>query len=83
MAIVLMPGFTLDADLRSDVIGDLAPFGPIGFSMGGYLARAIQGSALEYVKRLVPIATSARGDTEVQAQRKAAVTEVDRQRSVA
>lgn len=48
-----------------------------GFSMGGYVARAIQRRAPERVRRLVLIATSARGDSEVQARRKAAVAGAD------
>ena len=45
----------------------------VGFSMGGYVAREIVRQAPERVKALVLIATSARGDTEVQRQRKEAV----------
>jgi pimeloyl-ACP methyl ester carboxylesterase len=41
--------------------------------MGGYVAREIVRQAPERVKALVLIATSARGDTEVQRQRKEAV----------
>ena len=106
MAVVLVPGFMLDADLWSDILDDLEPFGPvihvdtshapsiedmaaatlqkaperfdlIGFSMGGYVARAIYRLAQERVRRLVLIATSARGDTEIQAKRKAAVAAAD------
>lgn len=102
MAIVLIPGFMLDADLWSDISHDLEPFGPIihadpahagsieemaaqtlaaapgavtiiGFSMGGYVAREVQRKAPERVSKLVLIATSARGDGTVQAQRKATV----------
>ncbi|MFK0382721.1 alpha/beta fold hydrolase [Agrobacterium sp. NPDC090273] len=45
----------------------------VGFSMGGYVAREIVRQAPERVSALVLIATSARGDTEVQRQRKASV----------
>lgn len=45
----------------------------LGFSMGGYVAREIVRQAPERVKALILIATSARGDTEVQAKRKAAL----------
>ena len=44
----------------------------IGFSMGGYVAREIARLAPKRVRALVLVATSARGDTEVQKQRKAA-----------
>lgn len=46
----------------------------IGFSMGGYVAREIVRQAPERVSALILIATSARGDNEVQVQRKAALT---------
>ena len=42
----------------------------IGFSMGGYVARQIVRLAPERVSRLVLIATSSRGDSELQARRK-------------
>ncbi len=106
VAIILVPGFMLDADLWSDVIQDLAPFGPIihadpmgalsiedmaektlalapdkfavvGFSMGGYVAREIQRRAPQKVSKLVLIATSARGDSDLQARRKAAIVDAD------
>ena len=104
MAIILVPGFMLDADLWSDIVGDLEPFGPvihaepigaasieeiaervldkapeafvvIGFSMGGYVAREIQRRAPQKVSKLVLIATSARGDSNLQSQRKAAIAD--------
>ena len=49
-----------------------ASFALIGFSMGGYVAREIVRIAPDRVTALVLIATSARGDTDVQARRKAA-----------
>ena len=49
-----------------------ASFAVIGFSMGGYVAREIARIAPGRVTALVLVATSARGDTEVQARRKAA-----------
>ncbi|RDL46478.1 Pimeloyl-[acyl-carrier protein] methyl ester esterase [Ensifer sp. M14] len=45
----------------------------VGFSMGGYVAREIVRQAPERVTALVLIATSARGDSEIQVQRKAAI----------
>ncbi|MDO5895586.1 alpha/beta fold hydrolase [Agrobacterium sp. Azo12] len=61
-------------DMASRVLAQ-APetFVLVGFSMGGYVAREIVRQAPERVKALVLIATSARGDTEVQRQRKEAV----------
>ncbi|OHV77092.1 alpha/beta fold hydrolase [Rhizobium sp. LCM 4573] len=102
MAMVLVPGFMLDADLWRDMEPQLARFGPIGhadltrdgtfikmaeralagapptfvlvgFSMGGYVAREIVRQAADRVSALILIATSARGDNEVQAKRKAAI----------
>jgi pimeloyl-ACP methyl ester carboxylesterase len=102
MAMILVPGFMLDADLWRDVEPGLSPFGPIshadlsrdatlqdmaervlsdapptfillGFSMGGYVAREIVRQAPERVTALVLVATSARGDSDVQAQRKSAI----------
>ncbi|SMO94653.1 alpha/beta fold hydrolase [Paracoccus laeviglucosivorans] len=106
MGIILVPGFMLDADLWSDVIHDLATFGPIihadpmgalsiedmaektlavapntfavvGFSMGGYVAREIQRIAPQRVSKLVLLATSARGDSDLQARRKVAIADAD------
>jgi len=45
----------------------------IGFSMGGYVAREAARRAPQRVQALVLIATSSRGDSDVQARRKAAV----------
>jgi pimeloyl-ACP methyl ester carboxylesterase len=45
----------------------------LGFSMGGYVAREILRQAPDRVTALVLIATSARGDSDVQARRKAAI----------
>lgn len=102
VAVLLVPGFMLDADLWRDVEGGLEAFGPIlhadttrdgsiadmarraladapasfiliGFSMGGYVAREIVRQAPDRVSALILIATSARGDTDVQLQRKAAL----------
>jgi pimeloyl-ACP methyl ester carboxylesterase len=103
MAMLLVPGFMLDADLWRDMEPELARFGPIkhadlsqdgtlkdmalcaladappkfvlvGFSMGGYVAREIVRQAPDRVTALVLIATSARGDSDVQALRKAAIS---------
>lgn len=59
-------------DMASRVAAD-APerFALIGFSMGGYVARAVARLAPERVRALVLIATSARADTRAQAARKA------------
>jgi len=46
------------------------PFDVIGFSMGGYVAREIARLAPDRVRQLVLIATSSRGDSELQARRK-------------
>lgn len=46
----------------------------VGYSMGGYVAREIVRQAPERVSALILIATSARGDTEQQRQRKSAIT---------
>lgn len=45
----------------------------VGFSMGGYVAREIVRQAGGRVTALVLIATSARGDSNVELQRKAAI----------
>ncbi len=45
----------------------------VGFSMGGYVAREVIRLAPTRVAGLILIATSSRGDTEIQAQRKATV----------
>lgn len=47
-------------------------FALIGFSMGGYVAREMVRTAPDRVTHLLLIATSARGDREVQAQRERA-----------
>jgi pimeloyl-ACP methyl ester carboxylesterase len=102
MAMILVPGFMLDADLWRDVEPGLTRIGPIshadlsqdetlqdmarrvlaeapsefvllGFSMGGYVAREIVRQAPERVSALILVATSARGDSDVQQQRKAAI----------
>ena len=46
-------------------------FDVIGFSMGGYVAREIARIAPDRVQQLVLMATSSRGDTALQARRKA------------
>lgn len=71
------------ADLRHDtsvesmaqrVLATAPPtFLLVGFSMGGYVARAIARQAPERVRALVLIATSTRGDTPALQQRKGAV----------
>ncbi|WP_065372999.1 alpha/beta fold hydrolase [Ensifer adhaerens] len=102
MAMLLIPGFMLDADLWRHVVPALGEFGPatyadlsqdssisamarralgeapskfvlVGFSMGGYVAREIVRQAAERVTALVLIATSARGDSDVELQRKKAI----------
>jgi pimeloyl-ACP methyl ester carboxylesterase len=50
-----------------------AQFLLIGFSMGGYVAREAARRAPRRVRAMVLIATSSRGDTEIQARRKATV----------
>jgi len=54
-----------------------ARFGVIGFSMGGYVAREMARGAPDRVSRLVLIATSARGDSELQARRRAVASTAD------
>lgn len=81
---VLHGDLTRDAgiDAMAHRVAEMAPerFALIGFSMGGYVARAIARMAPERVRALVLIATSARADTPVQARRKAAaVANVRRQ----
>ncbi|MEB2842935.1 alpha/beta fold hydrolase [Rhizobiales bacterium RZME27] len=70
---VATEGDTL-AEMAQAILKD-APqtFVLIGFSMGGYIAREILRQAPERVEALVLIATSARGDSEVQARRKQAL----------
>ncbi|MGO4623083.1 alpha/beta fold hydrolase [Ensifer sp. 2YAB10] len=46
----------------------------VGFSMGGYVAREIVRQAAGRVSALVLVATSARGDSNVEFQRKAAIS---------
>lgn len=71
------------ADLRHDTsvesmaqrVLESAPptFLLVGFSMGGYVARAIARQAPERVRALVLIATSSRGDTATLQKRKGAI----------
>lgn len=61
------------AEMASHVLDLAQPtFDLVGFSMGGYVARAMARMAPERVKSLVLIATSARPDTPEQAERKTA-----------
>ncbi|MTH61597.1 alpha/beta fold hydrolase [Paracoccus litorisediminis] len=66
------------ADMARNTLG-MAParFALIGFSMGGYVAREMVYLAQDRVTHLVLIATSARGDDQVQQRRKAAVAGAD------
>jgi pimeloyl-ACP methyl ester carboxylesterase len=76
-------GPIVHADLRHDTsvesmarrVLETAPpsFLLVGFSMGGYVARAIARQAPERVRALVLIATSTRGDTATLQRRKGAV----------
>lgn len=104
MALLLIPGFMLDADLWRGIEPALAQWGEVthavasegetlaemaqailknapprfvlvGFSMGGYVAREILRQDPQRVEALILIATSARGDSEIQAKRKQALTE--------
>ncbi len=52
-------------------------FSLIGFSMGGYVAREIVRMAPERVSSLVLIATSSRGDIELQAHRRSQIANTD------
>ncbi|MDE1992503.1 MAG: alpha/beta hydrolase [Rhizobiaceae bacterium] len=62
------------ANMAQRAILDTPPkFILIGFSMGGYVAREIVRQAPERVSALIQIATSARGDSEIQEQRKATI----------
>ncbi|MDO1585413.1 alpha/beta fold hydrolase [Rhizobium oryzicola] len=103
MALLMIPGYMLDAELWLEVEPALAHYGPIvhadlaqdnsitamarraiasapsefiliGFSMGGYVAREIARQVPERVKGLILIATSARGDSDIQVNRRAPVT---------
>lgn len=62
---------TID-EMAQDVLAS-APerFVLIGFSMGGYVARAVARKAPDRVQALILIATSGRADTPVEADRKA------------
>lgn len=73
----------VNADLSTDSsIEDMArralvdapeTFTLAGFSMGGYVAREIVRQSPDRVRALILIATSARGDTDLQRQRKASL----------
>ncbi|MDB5456561.1 MAG: alpha/beta hydrolase [Caulobacter sp.] len=71
----LSRGDTIEA--MAERILDAAPprFALIGFSMGGYVARAMVRQAPDRVAALILIATSARGDSAVQAARQAAAVD--------
>ncbi|MGT2487764.1 alpha/beta fold hydrolase [Methylobacterium oryzae CBMB20] len=61
------------ADMARRVAAEApARFGLIGFSMGGYVARAVARLVPDRVEALVLVATSSRADTPAQARRKAA-----------
>lgn len=61
------------AEMARQALSDApASFIAIGFSMGGYVAREIVRMAPDRVAALVLIATSARGDSAIQARRKTA-----------
>lgn len=64
---------SIDDMARRALDGAPASFVLIGFSMGGYVARQIARVQPDRVSALILIATSARGDTGVQSQRKAAL----------
>lgn len=66
-------GATLEEMARHALADAPATFILVGFSMGGYVAREIVRQAPDRVTALILIATSARGDSEVQAKRKAAM----------
>lgn len=76
-------GPTIHADMSQDkTISEMADralssvssqFVLVGFSMGGYIAREIVRQAPDRVSALILIATSARGDSGLQLQRKAAI----------
>ena len=58
------------------ILADAPPrFALIGFSMGGYVAREILRLAPDRVEALILVASSARGDTAVQAARQAAAVD--------
>ncbi|HEV7320170.1 MAG TPA: alpha/beta hydrolase [Ensifer sp.] len=62
------------AAMARRALADAPPsFVLVGFSMGGYVAREIVRQAADRVSALILIATSARGDSDVQRQRKAAI----------
>ena len=68
------------SEMADEVLKTAPPrFTLIGFSMGGYVAREIARMAPERVERLVLIATSARADTALQQERKAASAKQVRQ----
>ncbi|SFE56503.1 alpha/beta fold hydrolase [Methylobacterium sp. 13MFTsu3.1M2] len=61
------------ADMARRVVAEAPPrFGLVGFSMGGYVARAVARLVPDRVEALVLVATSSRADTPAQARRKAA-----------
>lgn len=64
-------GDSIDDMARRALDGAPDDFDLVGFSMGGYVARAMARLAPARVKSLVLIATSSRADTAEQAKRKA------------
>ena len=68
------PGVGDSIEAMASLTLEAAPerFALVGFSMGGYVARDMVRRAPERVTHLGLIATSSRGDTELQSRRKAA-----------
>jgi pimeloyl-ACP methyl ester carboxylesterase len=62
---------TLAGMARRALVAAPPRFAMVGFSMGGYVAREIVRQAPERVSKLALVATSARGDSAVQARRRA------------
>ncbi|MTH76195.1 alpha/beta fold hydrolase [Paracoccus aestuariivivens] len=60
---------------RQTLLVSAAKFDLIGFSMGGYVAREMVRMAPDRVSRLILIATSSRGDNELQARRRVVAAE--------
>ncbi|MDP9839543.1 pimeloyl-ACP methyl ester carboxylesterase [Neorhizobium huautlense] len=70
---VATEGDTL-AEMAQSILKNAPPtFTLVGFSMGGYVAREILRQAPDRVEALILIATSARGDSEIQVKRKQAL----------
>lgn len=62
---------TIDSIAERALAGTRGPIMPVGFSMGGYVAREIARRGSGRVRGLVLLATSARGDTPEKMQRRA------------